>query len=522
MWGKQQMFRIFCIWGLLLPTFSAFAAQTELGAISYSSTNQLLVNLPSAVRHHAFVLKSPSRLVVDFVGAKITQELNQPAADHPLFGFARSAMRNNADLRIVVELKADADLKVAMIGKNLQIDLAEKEPSDQPQLTAKPAEKVLTPSEIKADSHTPTSVAAVAEKADKSTKKSEAASKPVAAKSVAKAKGRNIIVAIDAGHGGKDVGAQGANGTQEKDVVLAIAKSLQGMVNSQPGMKAVMIRDGDYFVKLNERRRIARAAKADLFVSIHADAFSDSQAHGASVYTLANKGASSAGAGWLAASENAVDGSAGEDRDRDDTLTSVLMDLSNKAAKEASQNVGNKVLKSVKSVGHLHRNAVQKAGFVVLKSAEIPSILVETAFISSPEEERRLNTKAYQNKMASAVFSGIVGHFKQYAPADTMMAQLNRSGKSKAVQLAALATDDNEPAAKAKAEQKPVLAARELDAPPTVVASNAGTHHVINRGETLSGIAQQYGISMRALRLANAMNDGNVRIGQVLQIPRDS
>jgi N-acetylmuramoyl-L-alanine amidase len=292
------------------------------------------------------------------------------------------------------------------------------------------------------------------------------------------------------------------------------------MVNSQPGMKAVMIRDGDYFVKLNERRRIARAANADLFVSIHADAFSDSQAHGASVYTLASNGASSAGAGWLAASENAVDGGTAEDRD--DTLTSVLMDLSNKAAKEASQNVGNKVLRSVKSVGHLHRSAVQKAGFVVLKSAEIPSILVETAFISNPEEERRLNTKAYQNKMASAVFSGIVGHFKQYAPADTMMAQLNRSGKSKAVQLASADIEDSAPAVKSKVEQKPVLAVREADANPAMVASNAATQHVINRGETLSGIAQQYGISMRALRMANAMNDGNVRVGQVLQIPRDS
>ncbi|WP_020482498.1 N-acetylmuramoyl-L-alanine amidase [Methylomonas sp. MK1] len=518
----QQMSKIFWIWGLLLPTFSAFAAQTELGAVTYSSANQLLVNLPSTVKHHAFVLKSPNRLVVDFVDAKMAQGLNQPAADHPLFGFARSAMRNNKDLRIVVELKADADAKVAMVGKNLQIDLAAKDQPVQPQLAAKPAERAFTPvAALKTEKPAATPVVAVAEKVDKSSKKSETIAKPVAVKSVSKAKGRNIIVAIDAGHGGKDVGAQGANGTQEKDVVFAIAKSLQGMVNSQPGMKAVMIRDGDYFVKLNERRRIARAAKADLFVSIHADAFSDSQAHGASVYTLASKGASSAGAGWLAASENAVDGG-GAGEDRDDTLTSVLMDLSNKAAKEASQNVGNKVLKSVKSVGHLHRSAVQKAGFVVLKSAEIPSILVETAFISNPEEERRLNTKAYQNKMASAVFSGIVGHFKQYAPADTMMAQLNRSGKSKAVQLAALDVDDNEPVAKAKPEQKPVLAARELDAAPTMVASNAGTHHVINRGETLSGIAQQYGISMRALRMANAMNDGNVRIGQVLQIPRDS
>lgn len=505
----QQIYRIFWIWGMLLPSFSVFAAQAELGSVSYSASNQVVFNLPGTVRHKAFVLKSPNRLVVDFIDAKISQTIAQPPADHPLFGFARSAVRNTGDLRVVVELKSDADAKVAVIGKSLQIDLAAK--AVQPEPLAAKSEKAIA-------------VAAVAapEKTNAAVKKQEAADKPVAVKSVAKAKGRNIVVAIDAGHGGKDVGAQGANGTQEKDVVFAIAKNLEGLVNSQPGMKAVMIRDGDYFVKLNERRRIARAAKADLFVSIHADAFSDSQAHGASVYTLANKGASSAGAGWLADSENAVDGAAGAGDDRDETLASVLMDLSSKAAKEASQNVGNNVLKSVKSVGHLHRSAVQKAGFVVLKSQEIPSILVETAFISNPDEERRLNTHAYQHKMASAVFSGIVGHFKQYAPANTMMAQLNRSTKSKAVQLAALDKDDSTPAAKPKTESKPVLAAREVDANPTQVASNTANQHVINRGETLSGIAQQYGISMRALRLANAMNDGNVRIGQVLQIPRDS
>ncbi|WKJ91811.1 N-acetylmuramoyl-L-alanine amidase [Methylomonas montana] len=503
----QQIYRIFWIWGMLLPSFSVFAAQAELGSVSYSASNQVVFNLPGAVRHKAFVLKSPSRLVVDFIDAKISQSIAQPPADHPLFGFARSAARNTGDLRVVVELKSDADAKVAVIGKSLQIDLAAKAAQQEP-LAAK-SEKIVA------------AVAAL-EKTNAAVKKQEAAVKPVAVKTVTKAKGRNIVVAIDAGHGGKDVGAQGANGTQEKDVVFAIAKNLEGLVNSQPGMKAVMIRDGDYFVKLNERRRIARTAKADLFVSIHADAFSDSQAHGASVYTLANKGASSAGAGWLADSENAVDGAAGAGEDRDETLASVLMDLSSKAAKEASQNIGNKVLRSVKSVGHLHRSAVQKAGFVVLKSPEIPSILVETAFISNPEEERRLKTHAYQHKMASAVFSGIVGHFKQYAPADTMMAQLNRSTKSKAVQLAALDKDDSMPAAKPKTEQKPVLAAREVDANPTQVASNTANQHVINRGETLSGIAQQYGISMRALRLANAMNDGNVRIGQVLQIPRDS
>ncbi|WP_221054363.1 N-acetylmuramoyl-L-alanine amidase [Methylomonas koyamae] len=510
----QRIYRIFWIWGLLFPAFTA-AAPAELGAVSYASADRLVFNLSGPVRHHAFVLKSPSRLVVDFAGAKMAQAINQPPAEHPLFAGARSAMRAGGDLRVVVELKADADAKVTAQGNALQIELAAKPlPAAGEPVAAAPGKTVAV-------------AAAPAQPApEKSPKRSEAAIKPVALKTANKAKGRNIVVAIDAGHGGKDVGAQGPNGTQEKDVVFAIAKNLENLVNAQPGMKAVMIRNGDYFVKLNERRQIARSAKADLFVSIHADAFSDSQAHGASVYTLATKGASSAGAGWLAASENAVDGSGGGE-DRDETLASVLMDLSSKAAKEASQNVGNKVLRSVKGVGHLHRSAVQKAGFVVLKSQEIPSILVETAFISNPEEERRLTSRAYQYKMAAAVFNGIVGHFKQYAPADTLMAQLNRSAKVPRM-VALNKVPDERPlpaAAKPRSEPKALLA--DNDAVPAesnspVASASAATQHVINRGETLSGIAQQYGVSMRALRLANSMNDGNVRVGQVLQIPHDS
>jgi N-acetylmuramoyl-L-alanine amidase len=316
-------------------------------------------------------------------------------------------------------------------------------------------------------------------------------------------------VAIDAGHGGKDVGAQGNNGTQEKDVVFAIAKKLEYLVNAQTGMHAVMIRKGDYFVKLHDRVGIAHNAKADLFVSIHADAFNDTSAHGASVYTLANKGASSEGARWLADSENAVDTMGGVSLvERNDALVSVLQDLSQTAAKEASQNIGNKVLKNVRSVGHLHRTAVQKAGFVVLKSPDIPSILVETAFISNPEEEMRLNTHAYQEKMARAVFSGIIAHFRQYAPANTLFAQLSKANK---VSRVALAVEEPVPVETAKPEL--IAKAEENN------ANNSKLQHVVNSGETLSGIAQQYGISMRALRLANNMSDGNVKKGGVLQIP---
>ncbi len=499
----RQIFRLFWVVGLSVQTLSVFAAQVQVSLNYANPTSQrLLFELSGATPYRFFTLKNPNRLVVDFENSRLQQAISQPSADHPLFFNIRSAVRNSNDLRVVFELKADAAAKSALVKQaasaQLQLDLSVV---DQPKAKL---EKVVTSTAPSAPNKTTKPIETVA-----------LISKPAAIKT-AKAKGRDIIVAIDAGHGGKDVGAQGNNGTQEKDVVFAIAKRLEGMVNSQPGMKAVMIRKGDYFVKLRERVRIAHAAKADLLVSIHADAFSDTSAHGASVYTLANKGASSNVARFLADSENAADRVGGVSLDdKDETLASVLLDLSRSAAKEASQNVGNTVLKNVKSVGHLHRSAVQKAGFVVLKSPDIPSILVETAFISNPEEEHRLNTRAYQDKMASAVFSGILGHFRQYAPANTLMAQMSKTGKAPRLAM----REEVEPVA----SNKPIQMARNsVDSSPMTTASSADAQHVVSRGETLSGIAQQYGISMRSLRTSNEMNDGNVKVGQVLQIPRDS
>jgi len=488
----RRICKFFWILGLLPQASIAHAGQAQIQAVNYSSQlgGRVGFDVSGSVHHRFFTLTKPSRLVVDFENTSLRQVINPPPADHPLFVNVRSAMRNSKDLRVVFELKADADAKEAIVKKGsgalLQLDLAVKN---------KPPAKPEIPSVIS--------------KKDKPMDLGGAAAKPTNFKA-AKVKGRDIVVAIDAGHGGKDVGAQGGNGTQEKDVVFAIAKRLEGMVNTHAGMRAVMIRKGDYFVNLRERVKIAHAAKADLFVSIHADAFNDPSAHGASVYTLSRNGASSEAARWLADSENASDMVGGIGiNDKDDTLVSVLHDLSHTAAKEASQNIGSKVLKSVKSVGHLHRSAVQKAGFVVLKSPDIPSILVETAFISNPEEERRLTSRAYQDKIASAVFNGIMAHFVQYAPANTLLAQQSKSRKIPPLAV----RDELGPIA----EDKTILAGRDVNASP--VAGNS--RHVINRGETLSGIAQQYGVSMRALRMANNMDDGNVTVGQILQIPRN-
>lgn len=493
----QQIIKFFWVLGLSALATLVYAAPAQIEALKFSSQHagHLEFDLNGAAHYRFFTLKNPSRLVVDFENTALSHAVEQPPADHPLAVNVRSAMRNKSDLRVVVELNAEAEAKVAAVnngqGMQLQFDLS----------------PIAAPSAVPAQKKT------VAVEASPMVSSPKASASKVAAKATSKtvkAKGRDIIVAIDAGHGGKDVGAQGSNGTQEKDVVLAIAKRLESKINQQPGMRAVMIRNGDYFVKLRERAVIAQKAKADLFVSIHADAFDDPSAHGASVYTLANNGASSHVAQYLANSENASDIAGGAGSEIDDTLASVLMDLSNKASKEASQHVGSKVLKSVKSAGHLHRSNVQKAGFVVLKSP-IPSILVETAFISNPEEERRLNTRAYQDQMAAAVFNGIKSHFKQYAPANTLFAQLQKSGKA-ATQIAS----------REKATESATIKTDVASAGKLASASAASTQHVISRGETLSDIAQQYGVSMRQIRHANGMDDGNVKIGQVLQIPRSS
>jgi N-acetylmuramoyl-L-alanine amidase len=235
-----------------------------------------------------------------------------------------------------------------------------------------------------------------------------------------------IVIAIDAGHGGQDPGAHGTNGTEEKQVVFAIAQKLAKLINSQADMKAVMVRKGDYYVGLRKRMQVARNANADLFISIHADAFQDATVKGSSVYVLSESGASSEAALWLAKSENASDLIGGVSlEDKEDVLATVLLDLSQSATKQASVDIAQSVLKSCHAVGELHKDDVQKAGFMVLKAPDIPSILVETAFISNPSEEENLLNTEYQTKMADAIFKGVRDYFKSTTPpVDTKVAAL--------------------------------------------------------------------------------------------------
>jgi N-acetylmuramoyl-L-alanine amidase len=250
-----------------------------------------------------------------------------------------------------------------------------------------------------------------------------------------------IIVAIDAGHGGEDPGASSQSGLQEKDVVLSIAHKLAKLVNSQPGMQAVLTRDGDYYIGLRDRVVKARKAQADLFVSIHCNAFSHSSMSGSAVYVVSNKGATNEHARWLANKENSADMVGGiEIQDKDNELAAVLIDLSQTATMEASFDLGNRMLDSLGQINNLQKPHVQQAGFVVLKAPDIPSVLIETAFLTNPKEELELGSPDYQEKMAHSMLDGIKGYFDSYRPQQQVVenegdSSLNPLPRTQAVKL---------------------------------------------------------------------------------------
>lgn len=239
---------------------------------------------------------------------------------------------------------------------------------------------------------------------------------------------RPLVIAIDAGHGGQDPGAQGPTGKREKDVVLAVARELARQVNATPGMKAYLVRDGDYFIPLPQRARNARANKADMFVSIHADAAENRSARGSSVYVLSLKGASSQRARWLANKENSSDLVGGVRLQQvDNTLSSVLLDLAQSGHMKASEDAANHVLDGLKRVGNNHKPNIERANFAVLRTSDMPAMLVETAFISNADEERRLIDPAYQRKVASAVLDGVQTYFTRQPPPGTLFAARARA-----------------------------------------------------------------------------------------------
>lgn len=346
------------------------------------------------VTHKYFTLSNPERLVIDLegveAGAAFDALASQLTADDPYIGAIRAGMNRPGVMRLVLDLKTAIKPSVFQLkplgqyGHRLVVDLYPVQASNS-------AASPLAPPQP-----------AAAEQA-----------KP--AKPGVPQYARLITVAIDAGHGGEDPGALGANGSREKDITLALAKKLKQKIDAQENMRAVLVRDGDYFVPLGQRVVKARALKADLFMSIHADAFIKPHARGSSVFALSENGATSVAARWLAKKENEADLVGGINIDvKDPFLKRTLIDLSQTATINDSLKLGHAVLKEIGGVNTLHKSYVEQAGFAVLKAPDIPSILIETAFISNPEEEKRLNDPDYQDKLIDAIVDGVLNYFDKH------------------------------------------------------------------------------------------------------------
>ena len=430
----------FLVSGILILLCTAAQAASTVENIRIWSENgktRVVLDLSQPAAHNIFTLRGPDRLVVDLKSSRLSDSLKAMPGGIGSVRSIRSAVRANGQLRVVLDLNEAVRSRSFTAGPNskygdrLVIDLQR----------SGSLHAVKTASE----SYHP---------------------------------GRDIVVAIDPGHGGHDPGAIGRGKTREKDVALQISRTLAARINSEPGMKAVLVRNGDYYVDHRERMAIARRNNADLFISVHADAVDDRRADGASVYALSLKGASDEAARQLAERENAsvrVGGVSLEDKD--EVLASVLLDLSQSAALSASLDVGSKVIGELAGIGKVHRRTVQQAGFLVLKSPDMPSILVETAFISNPSEEKRLRDTRHQGQLADAILAGVRTYFYTNPPPDTRIAMELRRVPAKQVR------------------------------------------HVIARGDTLSEIAERYNVSTAAIRAANKLSGDRIRVGQTLSIP---
>ncbi len=385
--------RLFLI--LLLASNLAYAV--NINDINFWKSNRIAFDMTAPVSYNIFSLSSPYRLVIDFKNTRLAKKNWQVPAKHNLVKNIRSAFRNTRDLRVVLDLKQPVRTKSFLLkpdksnGHRLVIKIS-------PRSASKTFKNIPKPKPVKT--------------VKKSTSKS---SKSSLFQHQLNGK-RDLIIAIDAGHGGIDSGAIGFSGTYEKHITLAIAKELAALVSAQRGMRPVMIRNGDYFIKLQKRIDLAREYAADLLISIHADAYpSDNNVGGSSVYMLSHRGASSEAATWLAERENSADLIGGISlSDKDELLAQVLFDLSQTKTLEAGALVAQKVLRSLKSLGNNHSKYVQKAGFLVLRSPDIPSILIETGFISNEAEEQRLNDPKSRYRLAEAIFKGIRSYFNNY------------------------------------------------------------------------------------------------------------
>ncbi|WP_221177774.1 N-acetylmuramoyl-L-alanine amidase [Salinisphaera orenii] len=476
------------VFGLLLCLATAATADRatlkDVRLWASADKTRVVFDLAGATEPDLFMLDDPLRLVVDLPDARAVSAVGGDTRGSGLIKRLRTGVRNGDDLRVVIDLAEAVSPKSFMLDPDeshpyrLVVDLYRENgaPTTRTAARDESSEKAAAGGErpdsdvasATGDQTADDTAAALAQVSDAEADKRGSGRQRAAR--TPEPPSRDIVIVIDAGHGGKDPGALGPSGTHEKDVVLEIARRLKSMVDAQPNMRGVLTRDGDYYIGLRERMVKAREARADLFVSIHADAApGGALASGASVYALSHHGATSEHARWLAQRENASDLVGGVSlKGKDDSLASFMLDLSQSASIEASLDAGGRVLRELDDLGQLHKSKVQQAGFMVLKSPDIPSFLVESAFISNPREERKLLSSAYQKDLARAMLRGIKGYFASYRPS-------------------------------------------------TLIAENQV--HKVRSGETLSGIAQQYGVSVGDLRSANGLSGSTIRVGMELEIP---
>ncbi|MDG1308538.1 MAG: N-acetylmuramoyl-L-alanine amidase [Porticoccaceae bacterium] len=444
-----------CCWGLRWSFFWVLATvMTTLGPL-YSAVSvaanvesvrlwrapdktRLVFDLSSAVDHQLITLVKPDRLVIDIADVALETSLDSLDLSTTSIAKIRHAVRNKTGLRVVLDLRSKISPKSFSLsaneqyGNRLVIDLYDKKSS-----VSRSVEEVI------------------------------------------EQKNRKIIIAIDAGHGGEDPGALGPRRVREKVVALQIAQKLEALFDSNPYFQGELIRTGDYYISLPKRTKIAHDKRADFFISIHADAFTNPKAYGASVYALSTKGATSEAATILAAKENRADliggaSSLSLNDYPDDVLKGVLLDLSQTATVSSSLDAGKYVLKNMGGVARLHKKKVEQAGFMVLKSPDVPSLLIETGFISNPKEARDLSTRSYQRKMANAIYQGLVQYYADSPPVGTLLAKND---------------------------------------------GNIEQSYVIARGDTLSEIAARYNTSVRKIVRHNKMKSSSIRVGQKILIP---
>lgn len=424
---------------LLLTGATATGAEVKgLRIWSGPESTRLVLDLSQPTEHRVFTLKNPNRVVVDLSSATLDAAA-VPTEARGYVKSVRSGPRSGGDLRVVFDLKqrvkpqSFALLPNDTYGHRLVIDL--KPPASGDRVVKRVAD-------------------------------------------TSSSQGRQLVIAIDPGHGGEDPGATGRRGVREKDVVLGIGQKLAAQINAERGMRAELIRSGDYFMPLRSRMEKARAAKADFFISIHADAFRTAEARGATVYVLSEKGAGDEASRRLAERENASDLVGGVSlKDKDQLLAKVLLDLSQNAALNASTTAGEHVIGALRGVTRVRKPRVQQAPFLVLKSPDIPSLLIETGYISNPQQESELASSSHQAKLAKAIHAGIKDYFYANPPPGTYVARA------------------------AQRQRKPV-------------------RYVIARGDTLSDIAERYGVRVTHIKNANRLRGDRIVIGQVLTIPR--